>query len=300
MSGRVKTTETIYEEKKSKKRIALDYLCITIAALCQSVAISLFLDPNNLAPGGVTGISIILSKVTGVETGTLIFLINIPILAVGLWKFGLRFLLSTLYCISLTSCFTNLLAPFGPVTEDKLLAALAGSMLMALGIGRVFKAGATTGGTDIIIKLLRLKYPYLKTGSLFLITDMIIVSISALVFKDLNAALYAGIAVAVTAFGLDFVLYGRDGAKLIYIISDHSDRITTRLLSELDAGVTHIQGQGAYSRREKNVIMCVVRIQQAPQAEEIVKEEDPEAFMIVTSATEIYGEGYKSYFSEKL
>ena len=300
MSGRVKTTETIYEEKKSKKRIALDYLCITVAAAIQSVAISLFLDPNNLAPGGVTGISIILSKVTGVETGTLIFLINIPILAVGLWKFGLRFLLSTLYCTALTSCFTNLLAAFGPVTEDKLLAALAGSMLMAIGIGWVFKAGATTGGTDIIIKLLRLKYPYLKTGSLFLITDLIIVSISAFVFRDLNAALYAGIAVAVTAYGLDFVLYGRDGAKLIYIISDHAEAITTRLLGEVDAGVTHIQGQGAYSGKEKSVIMCAVRIQQAPQAEEIVKEEDPEAFMIVTSATEIYGEGYKSYFSEKL
>lgn len=300
MSGRVRTTETIYEEKKSKKRIAWDYLCITIAAAIQSVAISLFLDPNNLAPGGVTGISIILSKVTGVETGTFIFLINIPILAIGLWKFGLRFLLSTLYCTALTSCFTNLLAPFGPVTEDKLLAALAGSILTAIGIGWVFKAGATTGGTDIIVKLLRLRYPYLKTGALFLITDVIIVSISALVFRDLNAALYAGIAVVVTAYGLDFVLYGRDGAKLIYIISDHAEEITKRILGEVDAGVTHIQGQGAYSGKEKSVIMCAVRIQQAPQAEEIVKEEDPEAFMIVTSATEIFGEGYKSYFSEKL
>ena len=186
------------------------------------------------------------------------------------------------------------------MTEDKLLAALAGSMMMAIAIGWVFKSGATTGGTDIIIKLLRLKYPHLKTGSLFLITDLTIVAISALVFKDINAALYAGIAVGITSYGLDILLYGRDGAKLIYIISDHSEQITARLLSEVDAGVTHIQGQGAYSGKEKNVIMCVIRIQQAIRAEEIVKEEDPEAFMIVTSASEIYGEGYKSYFSEKL
>lgn len=300
MSGKVKTADTIFQEKKSKRRILLDYICITIASLIQSAAISLFLDPNNLAPGGVSGISIILHKVIGIETGTLILLINIPILAVGFWKFGFKFLLSTLYSILLISSFTNIFAMYGPVTDDKLLAALAGSMMMAVAIGWVFKSGATTGGTDIIIKLLRLKYPHLKTGSLFLIIDLTIVAISALVFKDINAALYAGIAVGITSYGLDIVLYGRDGAKLIYIISDHSEQITARLLSEVDAGVTHIQGQGAYSGKEKNVIMCVIRIQQAIRAEEIVKEEDPEAFMIVTSASEIYGEGYKSYFSEKL
>ena len=300
MSSAVKTQDSVFKEKKSKRRILLDYICITVASLIQSAAISLFLDPNNLAPGGVSGISIILHKVIGIETGTLILLINIPILAVGFWKFGFKFLLSTLYSILIISTFTNVFAMIGPVTDDKLLAALAGSMMMAVAIGWVFKSGATTGGTDIIIKLLRLKFPHLKTGSFFLIIDLTIVAISAFVFKDINAALYAGIAVGITSYGLDVVLYGRDGAKLIYIISDHAEQITERLLSEVDAGVTHIQGQGAYSGREKNVIMCVVRIQQAIHAEEIVKEEDPEAFMIVTSATEIYGEGYKSYFSEKL
>ncbi len=118
---------------------------------------------------------------------------------------------------------------------------------------------------------------------------------SAFVFGDINLALYAGIAVAVTSFGLDRVLYGRDGAKLIYIISDSYESITRRLLQDMDIGVTHIRGFGAYS-----VIMCVVKVQMSPRVEEIVKQEDAEAFMIVTSATEIYGEGYKSYFSEKL
>ena len=300
MGKKVRTSETIYEEKKSKKRILLDYMIITVAALVQAAAISLFLDPNNLAPGGVTGISIILSKITGIETGTWILLLNVPILAVGLWKFGLRFLMSTLYATALVSAFTNLLAPFGPLTEDKLLAALAGSILMALGLGWVFKAGATTGGTDVIIKLIRLKVPHMKTGALFLITDLTVVAIAGLVFKDLNVTLYAGIAVAITAYALDFVLYGRDGAKLVYIISDHAEQIAKRILEEMDAGVTFIDGKGAYSGKKKNVILCVVKIQLEPRAEEIVRQEDPEAFMIVTSATEIYGEGYKSYFSEKL
>ena len=158
---------------------------------------------------------------------------------------------------------------------------------------------STTGGTDIIIKVLRIKFPYLKTGSLFLLTDAVIVTASAFVFRNVDRALYAGLVVFITSFLLDVVLYGRDGAKLIYIISDHSDSITKRILEELDIGVTHMQGTGAYSGKEKNVIMCAIRKQLAPKAEEIVKEEDPLAFMIVTSATEIFGEGYKSYFSEK-
>ena len=300
MGTKVRTSETVYEEKKSVRRRLLDYMTITLAALIQGAAISLFLDPNQLAPGGVTGIAVILSRLTGLGTGTWILLLNIPIVAIGLWKFGFRFLLSTLYCTTLVSATTTLLSPFGPVTDDKLLAALAGSILMALGIGWVFRAGATTGGTDIVIKLLKLKLPHLRTGALFLITDACIVTSSAFVFGDINLALYAGIAVAVTSFGLDRVLYGRDGAKLIYIISDSYESITRRLLQDMDIGVTHIRGFGAYSGKEKSVIMCVVKVQMSPRVEEIVKQEDAEAFMIVTSATEIYGEGYKSYFSEKL
>lgn len=292
--------EIQYEEKKTLKRRVMDYIEITIASLLYSVAVSLFLDPNALAPGGVTGISIILNRITGLETGTLVLFINIPIIAVGTWKFGLRFILSTMYCTALTSGLINLLAPFGPATTDPFLAALAGGALMAVGIGLVFKAGATTGGTDIIIKLLRLKFPYLKTGILFLITDALIVTASAFVFKNVDVALYAGLVVFINSVLLDVVLYGRDGAKLIFIISDRHEAITKRVLEELDIGVTYISGSGAYSGKEKNVIMCVMKKQISPQAETIVREEDPRAFMIITSATEIFGEGYKSIYSEKL
>ncbi|MBE5883276.1 MAG: YitT family protein [Lachnospiraceae bacterium] len=295
-----KRREVKYFEKKSLKRRIRDYVVITVSAFIYAVAISLFLDPNSLAPGGVTGIAIILNRVTEVETGTLIFLINIPIIILGVWKFGIRFILSTMYCTVLISFFTNLLTPFGAVTTDPFLATLAGSGLMAVALGWVFKTGSTSGGTDVIIKVLRLKFPYLKTGSLFLLTDTIIVTASAFVFRNIDRALYAGMVVFITSVLLDLVLYGRDGAKLIYIISDRSESITKRILEELDIGVTYVQGTGAYSGKDKNVIMCVIRKQLAYKAEEIVKEEDPLAFMIVTSANEIYGEGYKSYFSEKL
>lgn len=293
-------TEIKYEEKKTLKRRALDYLTITAASFLYSVAVSLFLDPNALAPGGVTGIAIILNRITGLETGTWVLMINIPIIAVGTWRFGWRFILSTMYCTALTSGFINLLAPFGAVTADSFLAALAGGSLMAVGIGLVFKAGATTGGTDIIIKLLRLKFPHLKTGALFLITDTLIVTLSAFVFRNVDVALYAGLVVFINSVLLDVVLYGRDGAKLLFIISDSYEKIAGRLLEDLDIGVTYISGVGAYSGREKQVIMCVMRKHISPQAEAIVREEDPTAFLIVTSASEIFGEGYKSIYSEKL
>lgn len=287
-------------EKKTVKRQVWNYVVITVSCLIYAIGISLFLDPNSLAPGGVTGVAIILNRIIGVETGTLILLINIPILILGIRKFGVRFILSTLYATALTSTFTNLLMPFGALTEEPFIAALAGSSLMALAMGWIFKCGATTGGTDIIVKVLRLKYPHLKTSSLFLMIDACIVTASAFVFQDIDRAVYAGLTVFLTSMMLDAVLYGRDEAKLIYIISDASSEITRRLLEELDIGVTHIQAIGAYSGKEKHVIFCAIKKQLAPKAEAVVKEEDPLAFMIVTSASEIYGQGYKNIFSEKL
>ena len=289
-----------FEEKKSIRRRMGDYLVITIGAFVYSTAVSLFLDPNRLAPGGVTGIAIMLSKYTGMETGTWVLLINLPILAIGMWKFGLRFLLSTLYCTAMTSLFINVLSPIGAVTVDPLLASLAGGALMAIGIGLVFKAGATSGGTDILVKLLRLKFPYLKTGALFLLTDACIVALSGVVFQDVDVALYAGLVVVVNSLLLDVVLYGRDEAKLLVIISDCHEAIARRLLEEMDIGVTFLEGSGAYSGKDKRVILCAIKKHVSHRAEEIVRQEDPAVFMIVTSATEIYGEGYKSLFSEKI
>lgn len=292
--------EIWYEARKTAKRRAMDYCVITVASLIYAASVSLFLDPNSLAPGGVTGIAIIFNRLTGLETGTWMLIINVPILAVGAWKFGLRFILSTMYCTAMTSLFTNWLVPYGPLTVDPLLAALVGGALIAVALGLVFKAGATTGGTDIIVKLLRLRFPHLKTGYLFLLTDAMIVTGSAFVFQNIDVALYAGLVVLVNSLLLDLVLYGRDGAKLLFIISDNPDRIAGRLLEELDVGVTYLSGTGAYSGKVKNVIMCVIKKQLSPKAEEVVRQEDPAAFTIVASANEIFGEGYKSIFSEKI
>lgn len=288
------------DQKESGRDRALKYAIRTAAAAVYAMGISLFLDPNSLAPGGVSGISIILNRITSVDTGTLILLLNIPILMFGAWRFGIRFMFATIYSTVMASLFINLIGTFPPITRDPLLAALAGGCLVAVGIGVTFRSGSTTGGMDIVIRFLREKLPHLKTGSLMLGLDAVVVSASALAFRDVERALYAGISLGVTSFVLDLVLYGRDSAKLIYIISDHAREISERLLRELGVGVTYLEGAGAYSGKEKQVIFCVMRKPLSPKAEAVVKEEDPHAFLIVTNATEIYGEGYKSYFGEKL
>lgn len=282
------------------KRIRTKYLTITAASVIYALGVSLFLDPNALAPGGVTGVSVILNRFTPVETGAWVLILNLPILAVGAWKFGLRFLLSTIYCILVSSVTMQILEPFGAVTQDLFLAAVTGGGLMAVGVGLIFKAGATTGGMDIAVKLLRLRLPHLRPGTCFLIADSFVVALSALLFHNIELALYAGLTVLVHSFLVDVVLYGRDGAKLVYIISRHSPEITSRLLQELDVGATYLEGRGAFYGNPTQIVMCVMRKQLFPKAEEIIKEEDSKAFLIVTNASEIIGEGYHNIHAKVL
>ena len=293
-----KKNKKIY--KKSKTEWLKKYIIITVAAFVYATGVSLFIDPNNMAPGGVTGISVILSRVLPVRTGTLILLLNVPILTFSIWKFGLGFTVSTIYATALISIFTNILGYFPAATYDRLLAAIAGGILSAVSIGVIFKVGATTGGMDIIVKALRLKLPHLKTGNLFFVADAIVVTLSGLVFWDIDSMLYAVITVSSASLTLDVVLYGRDEAKLLYIISSRPQEITARILTELDIGLTLINGRGGYSGDEKQILMCAMKKTVFPRVESIVREEDADSFMIITSASEIYGEGYKSYFSERI
>lgn len=276
------------------------FLLITCGTLFFGMALSLFIDPNDFAPGGASGLAIILNRVIPLETGTLFLLINIPIMILGVWQFGWKFILATLYATLMSSVFTNLFKRFPPFTTEPILAAVFGGALLALGMGMVLRNGATTGGSDIIVKCLRRKKPYLKTGTLLLLVDAVVIGIGGIVFRNVEAMLYSVLSVAVTSAVLDMVLYGRDEAKLIYIVSDYFEEIAKRILGEVDIGVTYLNGTGGYERKEKQVILCVVKKPMAHKVEEIVKQEDATAFMIISSASEIYGEGYKSYFGEKL
>lgn len=274
-------------------------LLLTAGSIVYAIAISCFLDPNRLVPGGVSGIAVILNHtVEWLGTGTVILVLNIPLLVAGLIKFGRRFMLSTVYATVLSSTLIDLLGRLLserlPITSDLLLAALAGGAMMALGLGLVFRGGGSTGGSDILIKFIRLKYKHLRTGRVFLIVDMIVVAISALVFREVTTALYSALTLVVSSTVLDRVLYGTDEAKLVYIISDKGDELAEVLLRKLDVGVTFLEGQGAYSGSDKRVLMCAAHKRTFPHIREVVTEVDDMAFMIVSSAQEIFGEGFKN------
>ncbi|MCR4955299.1 MAG: YitT family protein [Lachnospiraceae bacterium] len=288
--------------KKAVGNIILSYILMTIGSLIYSVGVSIFVDPYNLAPGGITGVGIIIASLLHAKTGTVIFCINLPILIFGTWRFGLKFIISTLYVTTISSAMMNGIADYimpviGLVTEDVLIAGAAGGAFMAIGMAMIFKQGGTTGGSDIIVRALRQKYPHIKTGKIYLITDTMVIICSVIAFHNLERGLYAAVVVIVTNFVLDMFLYSGDGAKLVYIISDNIEAIAARVMNELELGATYINGVGAYTNEEKKVLMVVAKASQYAQIRDVVREEDKDSFVIVSGASEVFGYGYKDIFT---
>lgn len=265
-----------------------------------AAAVSLFLDPNGIVPGGFTGIAMILGEYLPFPTGTLTLALNIPLLIAGIFVFGIKFLGSTIFSVTVSSLLMNVIMPYGPLTENLLLASLAGGALMAIGLEIVLLQGATTGGTDIIVKMLRKRIRSISAGNFFLITDGLIVLCSMIVFKNIDAGLYAAICIVVSSSLMDMMLYGRDRAKLVFIVSDKHEEITARLLEELDVGATLLSGQGAFSRSDKIVVMCVVKKWMLSRVLKIIKAVDDKSFSIVSTANEVFGEGYKPHDGEQI
>lgn len=271
-------------------------LHILIGSVIYAIAISMFLDPNRLAPGGVSGIAIIISHFSSLPTGALIIAINIPLLLLGLFKLGWKTMLSTIVTVFVSSFFIDVAAAQLPVVTDvPLLAALFGGALLAVGMVVVFKVDSTTGGIDILVRVLRLKFPQIKSGMLFLVLDLLVVLVSGIVFQNIETALYAGLSCFVFSFVFDYLLYGGDSAKLIYLISDKQEIIVRRLLDELEVGATYLNGAGAYRGEPKQVLLCAMKNHLLPKAHAIILEEDPQAFLIIGQASEIFGEGFKDY-----
>lgn len=271
---------------------------IIIASIIYAAGVTLFLDKKDVVPGGVSGMAIIINRITKVEVGTIVFLFNVPLLIIGAWKFGRKFLYGTLLSIVVSSSFMNLFTMMEAPTDDILLVAITGGVLMAIGLGIILKAGATTGGADIIIRLIQLRYKHITTGRIFLMIDVIVIGLFVILFRNVDSALYSAISVVVCTKVMDMILYGKDEAKLLYIISkseESENALVSRFLDELGVGVTYLRGFGAYRHKEKKVILCAVKKQNLPRAKEIVEEVDSDAFMIVTSASEILGEGYKRH-----
>lgn len=279
-----------------------NFAVLTLGSVLFAIGVSCFFDPNSIAPGGISGVAIIITKFIGfLPTGTWIALINVPIMIVGTYKFGFKFLASTMYAVAVSSIAVNITGQYiGSLTDNLFLAAVEGAVLVGTGVGLVFRTGATTGGTDVIVKLLRLKFRHLPTGIVFSVVDGAICITSGIVFKNIEVMMYAVIALMLQSMIVNKVLYGGDGARMIYVISGKNEEIAKRLMTEVDVGATYFQGNGAYTGKDYEVLMVVMRAKQLPAARDIVRDVDNKAFMIVTNATSVFGQGFKRYDTEEV
>ena len=287
--------------KRTPRQLAKNYLMIALGAGIYALAFDGCFVPNGIAFGGVTGLAqIVHFFLPRLPVGTLVILFNIPLFLLGWRLFGNHMLISSIVAMTASSlCIDGLalLYPFPPM-EDKLLACLVGGVLLGVSLGVIFLQGATTGGTEIVARLLKLKFAWLPMGKLLLCADLVVVSIAALVFRSVGTALYGVVALYLSTFVMDQVLYGLDNAKVAYINSDRPEDIVKVILNDLDRSVTYLQGEGGYTGQSKKVILCAFKQREIVAIKETVRQVDPNAFMIVTSAHEVLGEGFGSYHGE--
>ena len=273
-------------------------LRIALGSFIYAIGFQFFLYRNAIPTGGVTGIAMILNYLTKIPVGTLVFVINIPLFLIA-WHFiGFRFLLGSAVGMALSAVFVDLFALL-PVslTEQPMLAAIFAGVIKGFGLGLVYSTGATTGGIDIAAKLLRRKYQYVNFGTIILVLDVVIILAFAVSFRLYDSAMYGILSMFLCSKVIDFVLYGAATSKMCYIISDKSAAVKTAIVSELKRGVTVIHGEGAYSGKEKQILLCVVKRQQVMSLRTIVQASDEKAFMIFTDARDVYGEGFMNLYS---
>lgn len=278
------------------------YALVALGSVIFALAFDWFFAPNQVAMGGVTGLAQVINAVfPALSVGVLSFLLNVPLFLAG-WKFiGFHLLASSLFSMAVSSVAIDVIAAVYPFTPmDPMLSCLCGGALMGVGLGIVFSQGATTGGTDVVARLMKLKLPWLPMGKLMLVPDFIVLALAAAVFGRVEAALYGAVGIFVATRVMDTVLYGLDTSKVAYIISDRWEELSRRLLDELDMGVTLLQGQGAYTGREKQILMVAFKQKAIVQVKKTVHEADPGAFLIVCDAHDVLGEGFGDYQREEI
>ena len=283
--------------KRAPLKLFLSYLWITLASVVYAVGFNWCYEPNQIGFGGITGVAQIVNAILpAAPIGTVVIILNVPLFLLG-WKFlGGHLLLSSLYAMFISSLAIDLLhlvCVFQPM--DPVLATIYGGVLMGGSLGVIFLQGATTGGTDLIARLLKLKLAWLPMGKLLMAIDLAVILAVAVAFGNLDSALYGVVALYLSSKVMDLVLYGLDTAKVAYIISDRHQEIAQRLIRDLDRGVTLLRGEGGWSGREKRVVMCAFKQRQIVAMKAIVRDIDPAAFLIVCDAHEVMGEGFREY-----
>ncbi len=284
--------------KKGKTiEILKDFTAYVSGGILLALSICMFTAPNCIAPGGVSGISTMINYITGFPIGTMSLILNIPILIWAFAELGFREVVKSLIATVVSSVSIDLFSLIvHPYKGSPMLAAIFGGVLQGMALALVFMRSATTGGTDLIARLLGRHVRFVSIGKLMLCVDGLIVAVSAVVYHNIENALYAIITIFVCSRLTDAILYGTDigTGKMLFIISQKNDEIAEQILTDVDRGVTILKSRGAYSGKDGEVLLCAVRKFEVFKVKDLVKSIDPEAFLIVGEAGEITGEGFRS------
>ena len=274
-----------------------DYAMMLGGALSAAVSFTNFFVPNGIAPGGVTGIATVVSHLTGWPVGVLSFVINLPLFLMGYRAVGRRFVVRSFVSMVALSAFIDLL-PDKALTMDPMLASIFGGILLGVGLGFVLRAGATTGGTDLAAQMVHNRFTFLSVGTFLLMIDCMVVLLAGVVF-DIQAAMVALIALYISTKVMDMVLKGWNTEQQMMIISDEIAEIARRICTEMERGATILEATGAYTGEKRGMLYCVVTRAEIMQVKEIVAQTDPRAFVTVSDAYEVMGEGFKQFAAQK-
>lgn len=288
--------------QKRIRGLVLDVLLVTLGSAIYALGFDLFMQPNEINAGGMTGLAMVLVKLTGFGTvGTIVIVCNIPLFLAGWRSLGRKFFLGSLLGMLVSNVAIDVLGGILPqVTVEPLLACLYGGALSGVGLGLVFVRGASTGGTDIAVRLVQRRARGLSLGRVMLISDVGIAVLTGLAFHDFNKALYSMILIYVNSKVLDSVIYGFDYSKVALIISDRHEEIAHAIDQKLERGATFLQGFGSYTGREKKVVLVAFKPRQLAELKQAVSEVDRDAFLIVQDAHQVLGEGFAHYSKDAM
>lgn len=277
------------EEFRGRERI-LSYAQIALGCLIGAAAYPLFMTPNNIAPGGLTGVAMILNFLLGLPVGVTSLALNVPLFLIGYRTMGRVFAFRSLIATVLFSVLIDIL-PLQPMTMDPLLATLYGGILLGVGLGLILRGGATTGGTDMVARMVHRRIPAITTGAFLFAIDFMVVAAAGLLIGT-SEALYALINIFLSAKMIDIVMVGFSGNKACLVISPAWKRIRDRIMTEMDRGVTQLTAQGGYTGESRPTLLCVISRMEITAIKRIIREEDENAFVIVVEANEAIGDGF--------
>lgn len=280
--------------KRKYRAAPVDYFYYAAGAFLYAFGFFYFIESNRISPGGLTGLATVLHLWVPLPTSVLYFVLNVPVLLLGLFKIGGRFMVRTTVVTVFISVFMQVCSSlFTPFSGDRLLSALFGGMLCGLGIATVMLRGATTGGVDILAKLWRQKKPYFSMGRLLLFIDSGVAVLTAVSYRDLQTLLYTAVALFASSRVIDAVLYGGDRGRLLLIVTDYPEKISKQIMQQLQRGVTVLPAVGAYTGKPGHVLLCALREPEVTKATRLVRDIDPGAFTVITVTGGVLGEGFE-------